>query len=286
MEIYVACFAALLASLVLAVVYAADRWEREPVELIQNSFLTGLLGQLVLVLAAVQIVGELVWTGPWALITVGFVSLSLPFQLRRQTELDERFDGIVYAVALTAGAVCSVHLFNLPRLLAASPSGGAAAPGVAPDLRDLLIVASSPEVAAELGQGLVLVVAAVLVGAVLGTLQLRGTAPWRTAAACCLAGLGVVGVDLAFSGRWLVRCLLVVGAVALAAAVKRRSVFRDRPQPPERDVVVAAVKTVLMILGSALLATVMIQATRSGVAAPESPSPVPGAETGTHAGLR
>ena len=53
-------------------------------------------------------------------------------------------------------------------------------------------------------------------------------------------------------------------AVALAAAVKRRSVFRDRPQQPERDLVVAAVKTVLLIFGSALLATVMIHATRAG----------------------
>jgi hypothetical protein len=286
MEIYIAAFAALLASLILAIVYAADRWEREPVELIQNSFLAGLLGQLVLVLAAVAVMGEFAWTGPWAVITVLFVALSLPFQLRHQAELDERFDGIVYAVALTAGAVCSIHLFNLPQVLAASPSGGAAAPGAVPDLRDLLILASSPEVAAELGQGLVLVAAAVFIGAVLGALQLQGRAAVQTAAACCAVGLGIVGLDLAFSGRWLVRWLVVAAAVALAAAVKRRSVFRDRPQQPERDLVVAAVKTVLLIFGSALLATVMIHATRAGSEGPESRGPVTGIETGAIAGPR
>ena len=52
MEIYIASFAGLLSSLLLVVVYLADRYEREPIGLIQNFFLSGLLGQLVLILAA------------------------------------------------------------------------------------------------------------------------------------------------------------------------------------------------------------------------------------------
>ncbi len=100
-------------------------------------------------------------------------ALYLPFQLHRQPEMDERFDGIVYSVAFVGGATCVIHLNNLPGVIAASPYREALVPGAVPDLRDLLILATSPGFAAELGQGLVLILAAVFVGAVLGTLQLR-----------------------------------------------------------------------------------------------------------------
>ena len=116
--------------------------------------------------------------------TLAGAALYLPFRLHRQAEMDERFDGIVYTVALVGGALCVIHLNNLPRVVAASPYRDALASGAAPDLRDLLIFAASPEFAAELGQGLVVIFAAVLVGAVLGTLQLRGWPPWNTASAC------------------------------------------------------------------------------------------------------
>ena len=83
MEIYIASFAGLLSTLLLAVVYLADRYEREPIELIQNFFLSGLLGQLVLILAVTAVGGDDAWSGPWILITVVCAALYLPFQLHR-----------------------------------------------------------------------------------------------------------------------------------------------------------------------------------------------------------
>lgn len=266
MEIYIACFAGLLGSLLLALVYAADRYEREPVELIQDSFLTGMTGQLVLILALSAGAGRVEWSGPWLMVTVACAALYLPFRLHREAEVDERFDGIVYTVALLGGAVCVVHLHNLPALVAASPYRDALAAGAEPDLRDLLIIASWPGLAAELGRGLAVVAAAVLVGAVLGIVQLRGWPPVRTAAACAAVGVAVVGVDLAAGGGLWWRSVLVAAALTAAFAIKRRSVFRDRPEPAERDLLILGLRTVLVVLGAALLATVVL---RLAVAQPE-----------------
>ena len=260
MEIYIATFAGLLSTLLLAVVYLADRYEREPIELIQNFFLSGLLGQLVLILGITAVGGDISWSGPWILITMVCAALYLPFQLHRQAEIDERFDGIVYSVALVGGATCVIHLNNLPRVIAASPYRDALAPGAAPDLRDLLILATSPGFTAELGQGLVVILAAVLVGAVLGTLQLRGWSPSQTAFVCVVVALAATGLDLLAGGAWPVRGALAVMAVAVAVAVKRRSVFKVRPELPERDALIMGLKTVLMVFGAALLATVLLQA--------------------------
>jgi len=259
-EIYVASFAGLLSTLLLAVVYLADRYEREPIELIQNFFLSGLLGQLVIILAVTSVGGEVSWSGLWILITMVCAALYLPFQLHRQTEMDERFDGIVYSVAFVGGATCVVHLNNLPSVIAASPYRDALAPGSVPDLRDLVILATSSGFAAELGQGFVLLLAAVLVGAILGTLQLRGWPPWQTAAVCAVVALGTTGLDLLTGGSWPVRGVLAIAGLAVALTVKRRSVFRDRPEPTERDVLILGMKTVLMVFGAALLATVLLQA--------------------------
>ena len=259
MEIYIASFAGLLSTLLLAVVYLADRYEREPIELIQNFFLSGLLGQLVLIVAVTAVTGDVSWAGPWILITVVCAALYLPFQLYRQPEMDEKFDGIVYSAALLGGATCVIHLANLPRLIAASPYRDALAPGAEPDLRDLMILTTSPGFAAELGQGLVVILVAVLVGAVLGTLQLRGLPPWRTASVCVVVAVGITGLDLMSGGVWPVRMVLAVAAFAVAVAVKRRSVFKDRPEPPERDLLIMGLKTVLMIFGATLLATVLLQ---------------------------
>lgn len=260
MEIYIASFAGLLSTLLLAVVYLADRYEREPIELIQNFFLSGLLGQLGLILAVSSLAGDVSWSGLWVLITIVSAALYLPFQLHRQAEMDERFDGIVYSVAFVGGTTCVIHLNNLPGVIAASPYREALVPGAVPDLRDLLILATSSGFAAELGQGLVLILAAVLVGAVLGTLQLRGWSPWQTAPVCVVVALAITGFDLLAGGTWPVRGMLVVAGVAVALVVKRRSVFKDLPEPAEREVLVLGLKTVLMVFGAALLATVLLQA--------------------------
>ncbi len=260
MEIYVASFAGLLSTILLAVVYFADRYEREPIELIQNYFLSGLLGQLVIILAVTSVGGEVSWSGPWILLTMVCGALYLPFQLSRQTEMDERFDGIVYSVAFVGGATCAIHLNNLPGVIAASPYRDALAPGALPDFRDLMILASSPGFGIELGQGFVLIIAAIFVGAILGTLQLRGWTPWRTAAVCVVVALATLGLDLLAGGTWSVRGVLAVAGFAVALTVKRRSVFKDRPEPAEGDVLVLGLKTVLMVFGATLLATVLLQA--------------------------
>jgi hypothetical protein len=263
-EIALTVIAGLLSALVLAVVYLADRWEREPIEHIQSTFLTGLFLQLILLVGVEVVSGDVVWSGPWLLLTIVGTGLAVPFHLAGRAEVDERFDGIVYTVAFVAGAVCAIQCHNLPRIAEASPLRDAVAPGAAPDLRDLLIVAGSPGFAGEMGRGLVLVAAAVLLGAVLGVLQMRGWPAPRVAAACGVVGLGVVGIELVSGGAWLGRAAVLVAAIAVAAAVKRRSVFRHRPEAPEDEVLVMALKTVLVVLGAALLATVMLRAVGEG----------------------
>ena len=269
--IYIASFAGLLSAVVLAVVYLADRYEREPVELIQNTFLLGFVGQLVLVVATTAVIGQLLWSGPWLLITVAGAALVMPTYLRSLAEMDERFDGIVYTVACLAGATCVIHLNNLPQVAAASPFHDALEDGAIPGLRDLLIVDSSPAFAAELGQGLTVILAGVLIGATLGLLHLRGQRTGQTAAACAAVGLITIGLDVATGGIWPVRAGLVAVAIAAAVAIKRRSVFKDRPQQAERDVLILAFKTLLIVLGAALFAVVLLQTVAPPAQLPDDP---------------
>ncbi|MDX2437541.1 MAG: hypothetical protein QNL88_10885 [Acidobacteriota bacterium] len=259
MEIYIASFAGLLSSLLLTIVYLADRYEREPIDLIQNFFLSGLLFQLVLILAVNALGGAGPWSGAWLLVTVGCAAIYLPYQLRKQAEMDERFDGIVYSVAFLGGATCVIHLQNLPGVVAASQYRDALASGVAPDLRDLLILITSPGLSAELGHGCVVILAAVFVGAVIGAFQLGGRTLLQTVVVSVVTGGAVLGIDLATGGSWTIRGVMAVAAFGVVLAFKRRSVFKDRPQPLERDVLVLAVKTVLVVFGAALLATVLLQ---------------------------
>lgn len=258
MEIYIASFAGLLSAVLLAAVYAADRYEPEPIGLIQDFFLSGLLVQLVAILALSATVGSVLWAGPWILATVAGAMLYLPFRLARLQEMDERFDGIVYSAAFVGGAVCVVHLNNLPQIVAASPFRDALAAGAKPDLRDLTILATSPGFAQELGQGFVVLVATAFAGAVIGVLHLRSVQPLRVAAASTLCVILVVGSDFAFGGSWILRGSLFVSLMVVAYLIKRRSVHRDRPEPLERDVLVLGFKTVLIIFGAVLLATVML----------------------------
>ena len=270
MEIYIAVFAGLLSTLLLGVVYLADRYEREPIELIQNSFLAGLVAQLVLVFAVTLAVGPVIWEGGWLLATAVGVAVMMPFQVRSRDEMDERFDGIVYTVAFAGGATCVIHLNNLPSLVAASPFKTALESGAEPDLRDLLILAESTGFAAELGRGLVVILSAVVVGAVLGVLQMKRVSPWRIASVGVPVAAVTVGIDLLAGGAWAVRAALTIAAVVVSVALKRRSVFRDRPQPTESEALVTGLKTILVVFGAALLATVLLQAVV------ERPEPVNG----------
>jgi hypothetical protein len=193
-------------------------------------------------------------------VTAVGAAVYLSFQLHRQDEVDERFDGIVYSVACVGGAACVVHLHNLPRVIAASPYAGALAPGAEPDLRDLVILATSQGFVSEIGGGAVLVFSAIIFGAVLGMLQLRGWAPMRTAMVCGLVAFATTGLDTLAGGAWPVRVALAVAALGVAVAVRRRSVFKNRPEPNEGDVLILGLKTVLMVFGAALLVTVLLAA--------------------------
>ena len=102
--------------------------------------------------------------------------------------MDERFDGIVYSVAFLGGATCVIHLHNLPGVVAASQYQDALASGAAPDLRDLLILTTSPELSTELGRGCVVILAAVFIGAVIGAFQLGGRTLLQTAVGECCDG--------------------------------------------------------------------------------------------------
>jgi hypothetical protein len=76
--------------------------------------------------------------------------------------------------------------------------------------------------------------------------------------------------------------ILALVAVAAAVQLKRGSVFRDRPQPTEGEVLVSAFKTILMIFGAALLATVLLQAVvdRPEPDEPFARPPAPGVQAG------
>jgi hypothetical protein len=123
-----------------------------------------------------------------------------------------------------------------------------------------MILTGSPPFTAEFGQAFVLILTAVFIGAVLGTLQLRGWAPPHTAVVCVIVAVAPIGLDLLTGALLPVRASLAVAALASALALKRRSVFRDRPEAAERDVLILGLKTVLVVFGAALLAIVLLQA--------------------------
>ena len=175
-----------------------------------------------LVMITTVVAGQILWSGPWLLLTVVGAALTMPFHVRSLAEMDERFDGIVYTVAWLAGATCVIHLNNLPQVASASPFHDALRHGAMPGLRDLLIVGTSPGFAGELGQGLMMIMAGVLVGAMLGVLHMLGRAPGRIAAACAVVGLAAIGADVVGGGAWPIRALLVVAALALSVRVRKK----------------------------------------------------------------
>ena len=274
MIIYVAALTALLSLLVLAMVYLADLFEREPLDLIQNAFLAGLGAQLVLVLGIHRWIGVEAWSGWLYLLTLTVLAIILPMFLAEEKEFDERFDGVVYAVAFTVGAASVVHLFNLPRVAARSPESVALGGGEVPGARDLLLLVTAPGPRGELGDLLALLGVAALAGAVLGVLKLQGRPLIQQVAGMLLAAGLLGGLELSTGGAWPVRVLLAVAAVATTVALKRRSVFRQRHQLPERELFLGSLKTALMILGATVLALALLMSLTDSwelTAAPENP---------------
>ncbi len=258
MIIYVAVLTALLGLLVLAMVYLADFWEREPLELIQNVFLAGLATQLVLVLGGHRLAGVEAWSGWLYPVTLAALAVVLPILLAEEKEVDERFDGIVYAVAFAVGAASVVHLFNLPGAAARCPEWVVLGAGEAPGARDLLLLISAPGPRGELADLLALLLVAVLAGAVLGALKLRGRPLGHQIGGTLLAGTLLAGADAATGGGWPIRLALATAAVAATVVLKRKSVFRQRAQPPEREIFLGALKTGLLIFGAIVLALALL----------------------------
>ncbi len=257
MIIYVAMLTAALSLLVLALVYSADLWEPEPLDLIQNAFLAGLGAQLVLVLSAHRLAGVETWSGWLYMLSVAALAVVLPVLLAEEKEVDERFDGIVYALSFGAGAASVVHLLNLPRAAARHPELVVLAGDATPGARDLLLLVTARGPRAELADLLALLMVSALAGAVLGTLKLRGRSIPRQIGGTLAAGGLLVGIDRLAGGWWLFRLALGAAALATAVALKRTSVFRRRPQP-EREVFLGAVKTGLMIFGATVLALALL----------------------------
>lgn len=258
MIIYVATLTALLSLLVLAMVYLADRFEREPLELIQNAFLAGLVTQLVLVLGVDQLFGLDAWSGWLYLLTLSALASILPALLAEEKEVDERFDGVVYAVAFTVGAASVVHLFNLPRAAAQYPESVVLGGSEVPDVRDLLLLLSAPGPRGELGDLSMLVLVALLAGAVLGMLKLQDRPVIQQIGGMLLAAGLLGGMDLAAGGGWPVRVLFAGAAVATSVVLKSRSAFRHRPQQPERELFLGGMKTALLIFGAIVVALALL----------------------------
>lgn len=258
MIVYVAVSTAVMSLLVLALVYVADLWEREPLDLLQNAFLAGVATQLVLVLGVDRLAGIESWSGWLYLLTVASLAVVVPVLLAAAEEVDERFDGIVYAVAFTVGAAAVAHLFNLPQAAARHPELAVLGSGEAPRARDLLLLVASPGPRGLLGDLSALLLVAVLAGAVLGTLKLRGRPLLHQVAGTLGAAVLLGAADLALDGWWPARLALAAAALGAAVALKRRSVFRRRRQPPEREVFLGAVKTGLLILGAIVLALSLV----------------------------
>lgn len=277
MIIYVAVLTALLSLLVLALIYLADLWERGPLDLLQNAFLSGLATLLVLVLAFHRLTGIEAWTGGLYVVTLAALAAVLPALLADDKEIDERFDGIVYAVAFGVGAASVVHLFNLPGAAARYPERVVLGGGETPDVRDLLLLISSPGPRGELADLAALLLVAVLAGAVLGTLKLGGTPLGHQVAGTLIAALVVGGAAVATAQWWPARLALAIAAVAVAVALKRRSVFRRRRAQPEREIFLGALKTALMIFGAIVLALAVLMSLTDNwrtAAPPEEVSPI------------
>ncbi len=250
MIIYVAVFAGLLAATVLALIWAADLYEREPLELIENAFLSGVVAQLLLLLAVGAATDLLVWNGGWSGLTMVVLCALVCRLAPAMGELDERFDGIVYAVAIAAGAACVSHMHNLPTALAVSPHADVFAATAAPDLRDLVLVLGASGPRSDLIAQLVLVLQMGVVGGCLGVAYRRGLRGWRLTGLCTAAGVALWAGDELLSGAWLARVVLAVVAIGLGAVLKRLSVHRRAPEAAETDLMVKLLKTALVVFGA------------------------------------
>jgi hypothetical protein len=250
MIIYVAVFAGLLAAAVLALIWVADLYEREPLELIENAFVAGLVAQLLLLLAVGAATDLLVWHGGWSGLTIVVLCALVCRLAPAMGELDERFDGIVYAVTIAAGAACVSHMHNLPTALAVSPHADVFAATAAPDLRDLVLVLGASGPRSDLAVQLVLVLQMAVVGGCLGVAYRYGARGWRLTGLCTSVGVVLWAADQLLDGAWPARVVLAVVAIVFGTVLKRMSVHRRAPEAAEADLMVKLLKTALVVFGA------------------------------------
>jgi RsiW-degrading membrane proteinase PrsW (M82 family) len=87
----------------IGVAWLSDTWEREPLHLVENVLLLGVTVQLIIVIAGVSLFGFEDWSRAGTLSVVLPACALLPLATASLKELDEPFDGIVYAVAFACG---------------------------------------------------------------------------------------------------------------------------------------------------------------------------------------
>jgi hypothetical protein len=253
--VFLVAAAALSTLLVLLAAWYSDRWEREPVSLVENVLLLGLAVELVVVLLARWWFGFESWA-EWALAgALVPVGVLLPSTASVTREVDEPFDGIVYSVAFACGSSLVLLLWDLP-VLARTASGEVLEPDVFPGLGDLAGLLLAPHVAARLGGHLSTLAAAALIGGLYGYLQARTPRPSRSAltlSATALAGV-LGGLDLLMHGSAWFRVVLAAAAIATASVLKTASPFKRHPASRDGSLAVTSLRTALLVTGAAFLA--------------------------------
>lgn len=280
---YLALFSALMVAVVLAAVVLSDRWEREPLELVQGCYSLGFMYQLLVTLPAAA------WTrgDGWSVVLAGFAVLAaavaVPLHMAGRAELDEPYDGIVYSVAFMSGAGCLVHLWGLPAVI-----GGSAHPRLwsvdVVGVRDLGILLAAPAAGRSVLAYLVLIAAAALGGSAFGSLHCRGASRSSMVGAGAAVSLVVWGLNRALGHWWPVGVGTVLAAVAVAWALKRRSPFRAHAEHSEGDLVVKTVNSGLLVLGSVTLALVLLACSDGAGRFDDLVGPPAGTAIGGHSG--
>lgn len=241
----------------LGVAWLSDTWEREPLHLVENVLLLGVTVQLIIVIAGVSLFGFEDWSGAGTLSVVLPACALLPLATASLKELDEPFDGIVYAVAFACGGSLVQLMWDVPQL-ARQAGAGLLHPATFPGTRDLILLFAAPPVAARLGDHVTAMAVAVMAGAAFGWLAVRR----RQRGLVKLAAVaGAVATALALTDAWLggagwLRLTLLLAALAVGITVKRASPFRERPEAAHPDLALDGLKATLLVIGACLPARV------------------------------
>jgi hypothetical protein len=186
-------------------VYLADRYEPEPLELVQDTFLLGALAQAGAILAVAAFTHRIGWDGWWIGGTLLGWCSSCPVTCGGSARPTSASTASSYTVSAAAGALCVIHVANLPTIATQSPYRTALAATATPDLRDLLIITGAPGFAHELGRGALIIALAVIAGGVMGHAHMRGARPWAASLVALGITVPVVAADVLSHGHGVLR---------------------------------------------------------------------------------